>query len=164
MPGRNACSSVIPARFTAGDKLGLSLKRLFLPPSLLSRGYCRSFRISTAAALVLSLSRFALPPLFLLLPFAFVVAQGCQMAKCDPFLSLDCARVEGMGAQAKQRKGSNFAAQRSQAIVLQARRAKHIQSKNLAKAIWQLCCCGLSLSLATLFVVLRIPKKSRSES
>ena len=24
--------------------------------------------------------------------------QGCQMAKFDPFLSLDCARVEGVGA------------------------------------------------------------------
>ena len=43
--------------------------------------------------------------------------QGCQMAKFDPFLSLDCARVEGMGAQSKDRKGSNFAAQRSGAIV-----------------------------------------------
>ena len=31
------------------------------------------------------------------------------MAKFDPFLSLDCARVEGVGAQAKERKGSNFA-------------------------------------------------------
>ena len=27
--------------------------------------------------------------------------QNCQMAKFDPFLSLDCARVEGMGAQSK---------------------------------------------------------------
>ena len=42
---------------------------------------------------------------------------GCQMAKFDPFLSLDCARVEGVGAQSKERKGSNFAAQRSGAIV-----------------------------------------------
>ena len=63
--------------------------------------------------------------------------QGCQMAKCDPFLSLDCARVEGGGAQSKERKGSNFAEQRSGAIVFQARRAKHIQSKTLAIAIWQ---------------------------
>ena len=31
------------------------------------------------------------------------------MAKFDPFLSLDCARVEGVGAQSKERKGSNFA-------------------------------------------------------
>ena len=31
-------------------------------------------------------------------------AQGCQRAKFDPFLSLDCARVEGVGG-----KGSNFA-------------------------------------------------------
>ena len=30
-------------------------------------------------------------------------------AKFDPFLSLDCARVEGMGAQSNERKGSNFA-------------------------------------------------------
>ena len=37
-------------------------------------------------------------------------AQGCQMAKFDPFLSLDCARSEGVGAQSKERKGSNFAA------------------------------------------------------
>ena len=29
-------------------------------------------------------------------------------AKFDPFLSLDCARVEGMGAISKVRKGSNF--------------------------------------------------------
>ena len=29
-------------------------------------------------------------------------------AKFDPFLSLDCARVEGVGAQSKERKGSNF--------------------------------------------------------
>ena len=43
--------------------------------------------------------------------------QGCQMAKFDPFLSLDCAGVEGEGAQSKERKGSNFAAQRSGAIV-----------------------------------------------
>ena len=40
------------------------------------------------------------------------------MAKFDPFLSLDCARVEGVGAQSKERKGSNFAAKRSGAIVL----------------------------------------------
>ena len=38
-------------------------------------------------------------------------------SKFDPFLSLDCARVEGMGALSKERKGSNFAAQRSGAIV-----------------------------------------------
>ena len=61
------------------------------------------------------------------------------MAKFDPFLSLDCARSEGGGAQSKERKGSNFAVQRSGAIVLQARRAKCILSKNLAIAIWQQC-------------------------
>ena len=31
-------------------------------------------------------------------------------AKFDPFLSLDCARVERLGVQFKERKGSNFAA------------------------------------------------------
>ena len=36
--------------------------------------------------------------------------QGCQMAKLDPFLSLDCARVECVVAQSKERKVSNFAA------------------------------------------------------
>ena len=36
-------------------------------------------------------------------------SQGCQMAKFGPFLSLDCARVESVGAQSKERKGSNFA-------------------------------------------------------
>ena len=36
--------------------------------------------------------------------------QGCQMANFDPFLSLHCGRVEGVGAQSKERKGSNFAA------------------------------------------------------
>ena len=41
---------------------------------------------------------------------AYGRTQGCQMAKFDPFLSLDCARVEGVGAQSKERKGSNFAA------------------------------------------------------
>ena len=30
-----------------------------------------------------------------------VCGQGCQMAKLDSFLSLDCARVEGVGAQSK---------------------------------------------------------------
>ena len=35
--------------------------------------------------------------------------QGCQVAKFDPFLSLDCARVEGVGAASKERKGLSFA-------------------------------------------------------
>ena len=40
------------------------------------------------------------------------------MEKFDPFLSLDCAGVEGRGgAQSKETKGSNFAAKRSGAIV-----------------------------------------------
>ena len=50
-------------------------------------------------------------------PSRMMLQHGCQMAKFDPFLSLDCARVEGVGAQSKERKGSNFAAQRSGAIV-----------------------------------------------
>ena len=41
---------------------------------------------------------------------AQVLVGNGQMAKFDPFLSLDCARVEGVGAQSKERKGSNFAA------------------------------------------------------
>ena len=32
-----------------------------------------------------------------------------KVAKFDPFLSLDCTRVEGVEAQSKERKGSNFA-------------------------------------------------------
>ena len=37
--------------------------------------------------------------------------QGCQIAIFDPFLSLDCARVEGAGGgHSKERKGSNVAA------------------------------------------------------
>ena len=42
-----------------------------------------------------------------------------------------------LGAQSKERKGSNFAVQRSGAIVLQAQMAVRIQSKKLAIAIWQ---------------------------
>ena len=38
------------------------------------------------------------------------------MAKFDPFFSLDWARAESVGAQSQERKGSNFAAQRSGAI------------------------------------------------
>ena len=37
--------------------------------------------------------------------------QGCQMAKFDPFLSLDCARVEGGGRN--PRKGRDQILQRS---------------------------------------------------
>ena len=60
------------------------------------------------------------------------------MAKFDPFFSLDCSRVEGEGG-IQERKGSNFAAKRSRAIVQkpEVRRAKRISSKNLAIAIWQ---------------------------
>ena len=34
--------------------------------------------------------------------------QGCQVAKIDPFLPLDCARVKGVGAQSKGKEGINF--------------------------------------------------------
>ena len=41
-----------------------------------------------------------------LAPFPY---QGCQIAKFDPFLSLDCAPTPSTLAQSKERKGSNFA-------------------------------------------------------
>ena len=59
------------------------------------------------------------------------------MAKFDPFLSLDCARVEGVGAQSKERKGSNFAAQLSGAIVQKPEGPNTYNSKNPAIANWQ---------------------------
>ena len=61
--------------------------------------------------------------------------QGCQMAKCEPFLSLDCTRVKGGGRN--PRKGRDQILQRSVAIVLQVRSAKPTQSKNWTIAIWQ---------------------------
>ena len=64
---------------------------------------------------------------------------GCQMAKFDPFLSLDCARVESVGVQSKERKGSNFAAQRSGAIVQKPQGPNAYDLKNPAIAIWQSC-------------------------
>ena len=63
--------------------------------------------------------------------------QCCQMAKLDPFLSLDCARVEGAGAQSKERKGSYFAAQRSGAIVKKPEGPNTYNFKNPAIANWQ---------------------------
>ena len=66
-----------------------------------------------------------------------VIHHGWQMTKFDPFLCLDCARVEGGGAQSKERKGSNFAAQRSGAIVQNPEGPNTYDSKNLATAIWQ---------------------------
>ena len=59
--------------------------------------------------LLLPLAQPPLPLAAVPVPVA-VPVQCCQMAKFDPFLSLDCARVEGLGAQSKERKGSNFAA------------------------------------------------------
>ena len=43
--------------------------------------------------------------------------QDCLMAKFVPFLSLDCASVEG-GAQSKERKGSNFAIRQSWFLIV----------------------------------------------
>ena len=63
--------------------------------------------------------------------------QGYQMAKFDPFLTLDCARVEGAGVQSKERKASNIAEQRSGAIVQKPGRPNTYDSKNSAIAIWQ---------------------------
>ena len=59
------------------------------------------------------------------------------MEKFDPFLSLDCARVDGGRAQSKERKGSNFAAQRSGAIVKKPEGPNTYDLKNLAIAFWQ---------------------------
>ena len=60
------------------------------------------------------------------------------MAKLDSFLSLDCARVEGLGrAQSKERKGSDYAAQRSGAIVQKPEGPNIYNLKNLAITIWQ---------------------------
>ena len=42
----------------------------------------------------------------------------CQLtAKFDPFLSLDCAGLEGVKAQSREGNGSNFAVERSGAKV-----------------------------------------------
>ena len=58
-------------------------------------------------------------------------------AKFDPFLSLDCAPTPSTLAQSKERKGSNFAAQRSGAIVQKPKGPNKMLSKNPAIAIWQ---------------------------
>ena len=54
---------------------------------------------------------------FIIRQFPVLIATHCgsrgqcyQMAKFAPFLSLDCTKVESVGAQSKERKGSNFAA------------------------------------------------------
>ena len=41
-------------------------------------------------------------PVETLLFSGFVSLTNCQMAKLDPFLSLDCANVEGVGVQSKE--------------------------------------------------------------
>ena len=44
-----------------------------------------------------------------LLPLSLTLyGQGCQMAKIYPFLSLDCARVEGMGGAIQGKQGIKF--------------------------------------------------------
>ena len=57
-----------------------------------------------------------------------VRAQDCQMAKFDPFLHMDCARLESRGGRGNTRKGRDQIVQRSAALVLQAQSAKRIQS------------------------------------
>ena len=53
------------------------------------------------------------------------------MAKFDPFLSLDCTRVEGVGGEAIQGKeGIKFCNVAERSHNPEARRAKHIQSEN----------------------------------
>ena len=42
--------------------------------------------------------------------------QGCQMAKFDPLLSLDCARVEGVGGTIQGKEGIKFCSLYSRAI------------------------------------------------
>ena len=64
---------------------------------------------------------------------------GFPDGKIDPFLSLDCARAEGMGAQSKDRRGSHFAVQGSGAIVQKPDGPSTYDSKNPAIAIWQPC-------------------------
>ena len=63
-----------------------------------------------------------------------VPLKGCQMAKFDPFLSLDSFDCAGWRVE-----GNDQILLRSIAIVLLALRAKRKQSKNLAIAIWQPC-------------------------
>ena len=63
----------------------------------------RGWPLSTTLALQ-SLSAFA-PLLLLRIRYLLLRSHGCQIAKFDPFLSLDCARVEGVGAQSKEGKG-----------------------------------------------------------
>ena len=48
-------------------------------------------------------------------------------------------RAWGGGSNSRKAKGSNFAAKRSGAMVLQSRRAKRIKSINVTIAIWQPC-------------------------
>ena len=70
---------------------------------------------------------------------AFVPKQGCLMAKLDPFLSLDFARVEGVGGGGaiQGKEGIKFCSEVYRSHSPESRRAKHIQSKNPAIAIWQ---------------------------
>ena len=42
------------------------------------------------------------------LPLPLSPSHGCQMAKFDPFLSLDCARVEGLGGAIQGKEGIKF--------------------------------------------------------
>ena len=73
---------------------------------------------------------------------AFLFLFRLISTKFNPFLSLDCSGVEGVGAQSKERKGLNFAAHRRGAIVLQARRAKYLHSE--ISTFWKFGYCHLA--------------------
>ena len=96
-----------------------------ISPATQTKGNARAFFPGLFTAVSCSLAPFSLPFLIVPLPLPShhhhhvrrnlnsaedELLQGCQMAKFDPFLSLDCAGVEGVGVQSKERKGSNFAA------------------------------------------------------
>ena len=66
-----------------------------------------------------------------------------------------------MGAQSKERKGSNFGAQRSGAIV-QKPESQTLRSKNLAIAIWQPCLVVEDVLLGALQVVGLLQRRAHS--
>ena len=74
-------------------------------------------------------------------PAAHFRLQGSSVARRQNLIPSFLGLRQGWraGAQLKERKGSNFAAQLSGAIVLQARKARHLQNKTLAIAIWPPC-------------------------
>ena len=85
------------------------------------------------------------------------------MAIFDPFLSLDCARVEGVGAQSKERKGSNFAiwqpwAQAAYPLVLQCVHERMLEDEDPARFSFSLTTVGQVREVAWgLLLLLREP-------